>query len=121
MRILVLLFIGFGLLLCLSVIFAHLGLLTIGVGALLCLAGEKRPRQLGVTTPGYNRRVAIACSIAIAVILLGALVHRMTSPAPIAPAVTRQAPHAPESPPPPHRAKHLKASRGQSSAELSTQ
>jgi len=74
MRTLGLLFILFGLLLCLSFIFLMPGLVSVGVGALLYMAGSKYPSALGQTTPGAGRRSAIAIVGAIAALILGSLV-----------------------------------------------
>ena len=112
MRILGLLFIGLGLLLCLTVLFAGAGLPMIGVGALLCIAGHKRGLEPVQTAPGGLRRAAIALSILLAALLLSALVYRL-QPSEANPAAAQMSSEWQKafSTPQPHT-KPAKASRG---------
>lgn len=76
MRILGLLFILFGLLLCLTLIFAWHGLATIAVGALLYMAGERKREQSGGAASTSSRWQVIVASLVVAVLLLIALGNR---------------------------------------------
>lgn len=106
MRTLGLLFIGFGVLLCLTVILAHLGLVSIGVGALLCMAGQPDPRATFEVTPGVGRRLLLAGVIGIALLGLVALASRY-GPGHATAAVTSSSTTAPASSP--SAATHAKA------------
>jgi|SRR5271157_1598485 len=92
MRILGVLFIGLGLLLCLTFILAPWGFGAIISGALLYIAGQKRGATLEEMKPEARRGVAIACLTAIAVILLGAWFWNSPIPAakPPAPQMSSQ-------------------------------
>jgi|SRR5271157_1370050 len=112
MRILGVLFIGLGLLLCLTLILAPWGIGAIIAGALLCIADRTPPLRLEDMAAPARRGVAIACLTAIAVILLVASFFRAPAPdaKPPAPQMSSQWQKA-FSTPQPH-AKPAKASQG---------
>lgn len=105
MRIVGLIFIGIGILLCLTFFFAPSGFGAIIAGALLYLAGVKGQAQIGVVTPGISRRAAWTIVVAIVVLVLAGLAIPGKSPPPLTPTAPQQGTHQPGPPAKHHNAK----------------
>ena len=112
MRTLGLLFIGLGLLLCMTFFLAPWGFGAIIAGALLYMADRTPPLRLEDMATRPRRGVAAVCLIAIAVILLGAWFWNAPVPVAKPPAAQMSSEWQKAFPTPPPPAKPVKASRG---------